>query len=438
MSIVCGTDFSLNARRASDVAAALAARMGWPLALVHVDDPSGLDAALDPAREARTDGLTRRLEHEALRLADSFHAQVEPVLVCGVAYEKLAELAREREAPFVVVASLSAPEQRWLVGSVAERVAQCSPVPVLVVRAPDRLLGWLRGERALQVMVGVDGGATSRAALNFAGSLRGFGPVDLLLTQIAWPIGECSRYGVAPPVPVDRLRPELEELLSRDLRAWAGEIGGEGTLRVSVRPGLGRIDTHLDSAAREADADLVVVGTEQRSAAARFWQTSVARGVLHVAAANVASVPRSLAQAVHEQVPELRRVLVACDFSEVSRRAVATAYGLCRSGGVVHLIYVRAPHSPVDAADVRRRLSELVPPKAHERGVRTEIEVVEDDIASLGICRTATRLGVDAICLGTRGRSGLSRLVLGSVAQDVLSRAEQVVVLVPSHSRSAA
>jgi len=438
MSIVCGTDFSLNARRASEVAAALAARMGWPLALVHVDDPSGLEAALDPAHEARSEALTRRLEHEALRLRDSLHANVEPVLVRGVAYEKLAELAHEREAPFVVVASLSAPEQRWLVGSVAERVAQCSPVPVLVVRAAERLLAWLRGERALEVMVGVDGGATSRAALDFAASLRGFGAVDLLLTQIAWPIGECSRYGVAPPVPVDRLRPELEELLSRDLTAWAGEIAGEGTLRVSVRPGLGRIDAHLDSAAREADVDLVVVGTEQRSTAARFWQTSVARGVLHAATANVASVPRSLAQVVHEQVPEFRRVLVASDFSEVSRRAVATAYGLCRPGGVVHLTYVRAPHAAVDAAEARRRLSELVPPKAHERGVRTEIEVVDDDVPSLGICRTATRVHADAICLGTRGRNGLSRLVLGSVAHDVLGRAEQVVVLVPSHSRSTA
>jgi len=438
MSIVCGTDFSLNAQKATEVAAALAVRMGWPLALVHVIEELGVEALLDTAREARDESLRRRLDHEARRLADRYAVKVEPIAVPGVAHDKLVELARERAAPFVVVASLSSPERCWALGSVAERVAQCSTVPVLVVREAERLLAWIRGERALRVMVGVDGGATSRSALDFAASLRGFGPVDLILTQIAWPVGECSRYGMAPPVPVDRLRPELEALLVRDLTAWAGDIAGEGSFRVSVRPGLGRVDTHLDSAAREEEVDLVVVGTEQRSMAARFWQTSVARGVLHAASANVASVPRSLEKIVSEQVPAFRSVLAATDFSEVSQRAVATAYGLVQPGGVVHLTYVRAPHTRVDTDTLRNRLSELIPPKAEERGVRTELEVVEDEVASLGICRSAARLHVDAICLGTLGRSGLSRLVLGSVAQDVLARAEQVVVLVPARSRLAA
>lgn len=294
MSIVCGTDFSVNARRASEVAAALAARMGWPLALVHVVEEYRVDALLDPARETRVESRARRLGHEADGLADSFGVQVEPVTVTGVAYDKLAELAREHRAPFVVVASLSATEQRWLMGSVAERVAQCSPVPVLVVRQAERLLAWLRGERAFRVMVGVDRGAPCRAALDFAASLRGFGPVDLLLTQIVWPMTEYSRYGVPPPVPVDRLRPELEELLLRDLKAWVGDVPGAGALQLFVRPGLGRVDAHLDCAAREADVDLVVVGTGQRSAVARLWQASVSRGVLHAASTNVASVPRPL------------------------------------------------------------------------------------------------------------------------------------------------
>lgn len=296
MSIVCGTDFSLNARQASEVAAALAARMGWPLALVHVVDELRIDALLDPSRETRAAALALRLEHEAQGLTARHGAKVEPLAAPGVAYEKLAELARERRAPFVIVASLSVPDQRWSVGSVAERVAQCSPVPVLVVREAERLLAWLRGDRALRVMVGVGvvGGATSRAALDFAASLRGFGPVDLLLTQIVWPMTEYSRYGLAPPVPIDRLRPELEELLVRGLTAWAGNVAGEGALEVSARPGLGRVDTHLDCAAREADVDLIVVGTGQRSAASRLWQASVSRGVLHAATANVAIVPRSV------------------------------------------------------------------------------------------------------------------------------------------------
>lgn len=436
MSIVCGTDFSPNAQQASEVAAALAARMGWPLALVHIIEEFSVEALLDTAREQRSDSLRSRLQTEARTLAVRYGVQVEPVAVTGAAYERLVELARERQAPFVVVASLSAPERPWAVGSIAERVAQCSPVPVLVVRDAARLLAWLSGERALSVLVGVDGGASSRAALDFAASLRGFGPVDLLLTQIAWPMGEYSRYGLAPPVPVEGLRPELEALLIRDITAWAGEVAGAGSLRVSVRAGLGRVDAHLDSAAREADVDLIVVGAQQRSGAARFWQASVSRGVLHGSTTNVASVPRSAERILAEPVPEFRRVLAATDFSEASQRAVASAYGLVQPGGVVHLTYVRTPLSHFEASAARARLIELIPPKAQQRGARTEFEVVEDDVASLGICRTATRVHADAICLGTHGRTGISRLVLGSVAQDVLARAQQIVVLAPAGPRT--
>ena len=220
MSIVCGTDFSPNARQASEVAAALAARLGESLALVHVVDV----LAVGPEKHAPYEALGRRLDEEARRLADCFRVKVDPVVAPGSAYQKLVELAGEYRAPLIVLASLSAEQQCWAVGSVAERVAQASPVPTLVVRDAARLLTWLRAQRALNVMVGVDGGASSRAALDFAVSLRRVAPVDLVLTQIAWPMGEYYRYGVAPPFPIDRLRPELEQLLVRDLQAWA-EIG---------------------------------------------------------------------------------------------------------------------------------------------------------------------------------------------------------------------
>lgn len=434
MSIVCGTDFSHNARQASEVAAALAGRMGQSLVLVHVVDV----LPIGPEKHAPYEGLGHRLQDEARRLADRFMVNVEPVVVPGSAHRKLMKLASENDASLIVLASVSTETARWEVGSVAERVAQASPVPVLVVRNAERLLNWLTTERALNAMIGVDASATSRAALDFAVSLRGIGPVDLVLTQIAWPLGEYYHYGVSPLSSIDRLHPELEALLVRDLKAWTGELRGEGATRFSVRPGLGRVDTHLELAAREADTDLVVVGTHQRAGVARIWQSSVSRGVLHAASTNVVCVPRPAEQALHQPLPHFNRVLCATDFSEPSRRAVATAYGLVRPGGVVHLTYVRNPNAREATEATKNRLSELIPPEARSRGVHTELEVVADDTASLGICRAATRLAVDAICMATHGREGVSRVVLGSVAQEVLGRTERVVVLVPRHFASRA
>ena len=47
------------------------------------------------------------------------------------------------------------------------------------------------------------------------------------------------------------------------------------------------------------------------------------------------------------------------------------------------------------------------------------------------IAQAAGRIGVDAICMATHGRSGVAKLVLGSQAQEVMRRSRQPVVLVP-------
>ena len=65
---------------------------------------------------------------------------------------------------------------------------------------------------------------------------------------------------------------------------------------------------------------------------------------------------------------------------------------------------------------------------AGRRNVR--VEVVEGDPVEVIVSRAA-RLGVDLIVMGTHRRTGLSRLLVGSVAEGVLRRAPCPVILVP-------
>jgi len=146
----------------------------------------------------------------------------------------------------------------------------------------------------------------------------------------------------------------------------------------------------------------------------------------------------------------LATLLVPTDFSDCGLAPVHYAYHLVADGGTVHLLHVMAEeevpnplyahYSPGHAAtaeerthqqtELRERLQALVPESARERGVQTVTRVVEaEDVAEL-VCAAADQLDVDAICLGTHGRTGLMRALVGSVAMRVLERSRRQVLLV--------
>jgi len=128
------------------------------------------------------------------------------------------------------------------------------------------------------------------------------------------------------------------------------------------------------------------------------------------------------------------------------------AFALAQKGATVHLLHVSEPAylaSPFDLTPVvatppspdalaalekkvTEHLKRLVPGEARARGVHAETHVVHDVNPSAVIQRVAQQLKADAIVVGTHGRSGLSRLVMGSVAADVLKSAKLPVILARS------
>ncbi|MEO8905210.1 MAG: universal stress protein [Polyangiaceae bacterium] len=293
MTIICGMDFSDGADNATRAAGALARRLGVPLKLVHVIAESTLPFSLAEP-EAREELLQGALDAKADNLRALFSIDVETVLLRGRPDERLTAYAASCKARLLVVSSLGMKaQQHWLVGSVAERVAQRSEIPVLVVRDAAGIEAWAREERALRVMVGTDLGTTSMGALRWVAGLRRLLACDVCIAQIAWPIGEHARLGIKGQVELEGLRPEVQEVLERELREWTGALEGRGTTTFVVRAGWGRIDSHLAQLATELGVDVLVVGTHQRAWAARAWQGSVSRGAIHYATSNVACVPPS-------------------------------------------------------------------------------------------------------------------------------------------------
>ncbi|HEY1375200.1 MAG TPA: universal stress protein [Gemmataceae bacterium] len=126
----------------------------------------------------------------------------------------------------------------------------------------------------------------------------------------------------------------------------------------------------------------------------------------------------------------VRSILHPTDFSDNSAAALELAGAVARDYGarlvIVHVkpppvvasgvMTPEPPDPPEHAAELRRRLDTCGPATP---GVPVEHVMLAGDAAA-EIVRLATDEGFDLIVLGTHGRTGLGRLVMGSVAEKVL------------------
>jgi nucleotide-binding universal stress UspA family protein len=152
---------------------------------------------------------------------------------------------------------------------------------------------------------------------------------------------------------------------------------------------------------------------------------------VHRSSCNVACVPHSASTAGDRpELARFRSVLIPTDFSPLANRAVGAGYGLLPAGGEVHLLHVVTCERGEAPPDLDARLRALVPVGAEARGIITQTHVVDEAEAWSGIWHEASRLAVDAICMSTHWRSGPSRLLVGSQAEEVVRRARQPVLLV--------
>jgi len=446
LKIICGTDFSDLAKRASSAAAVLCARSGDTLVLVHVHEKN------DPVTKGRFPKLETavraRLHWEAGRLR-KLGATVDEKFLIGSPCQLLVETARKPGVRLMIVGATGHTlTQRWQLGSVAERTAERSPVPTLVLRDPAKLEKWASGKKPLKVFVAADFSASSDAALHWVAELASIGKCKVTVGHVDWPPESSLRLGVKGPLSFQDNPDEVQRVLERDLREKTERALGNQQVAIRIEPGWGRPDVHLVNLAQLEKADLIVVGTRQGDGAARLPFGSVSRSILHHAPMSVAVVPtRKLAES-DLPVPEIRRVLVATDFSKLGNSAIAHAYAPVAAGGIVHLIHVmppREPSNPIVAPyqkqvvtkaahlnrlkAIRKKLVTLIPKKAAHQ-IKTEIEVVEDTDAARAIYKTAERAGADLICMGSHGRSGLSKAILGSVAASVMTKSKRPILII--------
>jgi nucleotide-binding universal stress UspA family protein len=175
---------------------------------------------------------------------------------------------------------------------------------------------------------------------------------------------------------------------------------------------------------------LVVLGTRGRSGLEHVRMGSVAERTVRAAPCPVLTVG-----VLPDPAFPLKTILVALDFSDASRHALAVARELAQRAGPAQLLLLRARYA---AADLQSLMGGRDPLPLRLEEVADDLEPVLIDLQKSGIASeyvveagfpekvivdVARRARADLIAMGTHGRSGLSHFFLGSVAERVLRSA---------------
>jgi len=195
----------------------------------------------------------------------------------------------------------------------------------------------------------------------------------------------------------------------------------------------GPISRRLLDYAAEHDADCIVMGTHGRTGFGRFVLGSVAERTLRESSVPVLTV--------HEETVvdrDLDSILVPTDGSAGAAAAAAHAVDLALATGaalhVVHVVDIGV--LPTDGSgavlDELQRAGRQALDSVVERAERADVSTIRASVLSgtpyRAITDYADAEAVDLVVMGTHGRTGMDRYLLGSVAERVVRLTDRPVL----------
>lgn len=285
--------------------------------------------------------------------------------------------------------------------------------------------------RLQTVLVATDFSDPSRLAVDWAIEVARPHEARLVVAHALSPSVQPSRAPEYVDIPLD-FPERVREACQGALDEITARIEKEG-LRAESRLQMAEPAPALLEWASEVGADLVVAGTRGLTGFQHVILGSTADELVRSAPCPVLTVRPDGASSPRP----VRTVLVPTDFSEDAALAVTAAQrvlGGARSGRRIVLLH--AYHLPVEftplagyipvgptlVSDACEQARERLEPTAEllrERGYEVEPLALDGYPPTL-IEETARRHKADLIAMGTHGRSGLKRLLLGSTAERVL------------------
>lgn len=229
--------------------------------------------------------------------------------------------------------------------------------------------------------------------------------------------------------------PEADEALATlQVERFANMEGVERLVVKNDRAAYG-----ICEAAKTRKSDLIVAGRHgEHGLADRFIGSTTERIARHAPCSVYVCHP-----ARHEQPVMIKHIIAATDLSEYAEPAVTTAAALAvKFGAWVSLVHV---YDLVPAVELLQEPYELHPDHSfqtilgdklekvrakHLDGIPADTTVVRNKSTTAALCDLASNKEADLIVLGTHGLTGVTRFLLGSVAERVIRHAPCSVLVV--------
>jgi nucleotide-binding universal stress UspA family protein len=218
------------------------------------------------------------------------------------------------------------------------------------------------------------------------------------------------------------LRCRVEEEVRDEIQSVQAEAAGLGAAVETIVCRSPRPYAAIVDQAEKSQADVIIMGRSGRSALSRVLMGSVTGRVIGHSPVNVLVIPL-------EASLGFARLLVAADGSPCSAAAWEEALTLARSAGEVRLWALVAAREEGEIIEARQVLDQLLA-AANQAGLPLQGISPEGQQPDDAIVQAALRNGVDLIIMGSHGRTGFQRLLVGSVTERVIGQTPCPVLVV--------
>ena len=292
-----------------------------------------------------------------------------------------------------------------------------------------------------KMLVLLDGSTMAEVVFTYAQELSGRLGLDLDLLHV------CSAEE-AQQLPMRQAYIEhMAETLqarSQEIQDKAGSAPEKKPVKAVGKVVVGYPAEEIVKYADENRVDIIMLATHGRSGIRRWGLGSVADKIIHEANVPVWLVPAALHEGIiYDNIPQ-RAILVPLDGSKLAEEVIPHVFALTRQRAVatkIMIINVVKPAAPRLSEGDKSLLGDdmaslktageiylkKMAKKLMDEGLTVEYEQLVGDPAE-EIVRYAAAYQPRLIVMSTHGRSGFSRFVFGSVAENVLRRLQKTPV----------